>query len=195
MLQGQSHPIRVLLVSPRPNLTRFYSMTNCFGVNANFERSIPNASPNWPLENTKCKMYPTLLPLSPKFQSVLLYGQPLSSYRLFWDKCINMTRNIKRWKVPHMYLTTTHMGLKYQSVLLYGQPLVGHFEARAEIWTKLVRFQQPRWREQYRRWLCMLHRIRYFSLTERDRVPIATQPPSPNKVYVIVLQEGWIYML
>ncbi len=63
---------------------------------------------HWTLNGQRFLTQVLLLPLSPKFQSVLLYGQLLSSYRLFSDKCTNMTWNTKRWKVPHMYLTTTH---------------------------------------------------------------------------------------
>ena len=49
----------------------------------------------WPPKvtlNTKRSKLPHI-PMSPKFQSILLYGKPFLSYRPFWDKCTKWPQN------------------------------------------------------------------------------------------------------
>ncbi len=99
---------------------QFCYMTSPFRVTGHFETSEPSDPP--PKKNeieTKrlnvLHIYITTAPPPPstKFQSVLLYRQPFSSYTPYRDKFTKWTQNdnvklnTKRSKVPHMHIATT----------------------------------------------------------------------------------------
>ncbi len=68
------------------------------------------------VKRTPCNLHqfdlqlPRTFIFTTKFQSGLLYGQPFSSYRTFWDKCTEWPEtdlNAKGSKAPHPHFTTT----------------------------------------------------------------------------------------
>ncbi len=78
-LQGQSHTIYLVITL----------ITSCFRIMSHFETHRLNDT-KMTLKPTRAKVLLSdlLLSAKPKFQSVSMYGQLLSSYRIFWDKCI-----------------------------------------------------------------------------------------------------------
>ncbi len=89
-------------------------------------------TPKWPwtLQGHRYPIYVLLLPSSLKFRFFLLYDQPFSRYRPFWDKCSEWPLNDpERYNAlqGQTYMYTKYVLLvspspRFQTVLLYGQP-------------------------------------------------------------------------
>ena len=129
---------RVSIFTPFDYTARRFRVTGHLDINASND-------PKTAL-NTKRSKVPhihittiLLLPLSLKFQSVLLYGQPFSRYRPFWGKCTDSktTLNTKRSQVPHI-----HVGINPESQIhffsLHRQP----FSSYMPFWDKCTKLPQ-----------------------------------------------------
>ena len=104
-------------------------------------KSAPN-EPTWPWtlqgQRYPIYMYVLLVSPSPRFHFILLYDQPFSSYRLFWDKThqndpnITCTLNTTRPKVAHIcYDCLWIPNFSKFCFTTINFRVTGHFEASA----------------------------------------------------------------
>ena len=114
-LQGQ---ITLYMYNNYPRVshfTPFHSTTNRFRVTCHIETSAPN-NPEWPwtLQGQRYTTYMLLVSPSQKFHSVLLYDQPFSRCRLFYNSPLTTMLNVpkkndcqksKIWNFTILYTT------------------------------------------------------------------------------------------
>ncbi len=110
-----------------PEFGSFCSTASQFQVTGHFETSAPNDLKwPWTIRDQRYPIYILQLPLSPKFHSNMLYGQPLSHYRPFWDKSTKWPHNdlrgqanTKRPKLPNiqMYMLYENLSPKFRSMV------------------------------------------------------------------------------
>ncbi len=76
------------------NFSRFYSTTSLIRVTGHFETGVPNyPQMSWTLQGQRYTTYVLLVSPSPKFHSVLLYNQPFSRYRTFYNSSLTTMLN------------------------------------------------------------------------------------------------------
>ncbi len=97
---------------PRPQISLLALQPAVFQVQAILNTSAPNESKmTLKTKRSKALLIILQLPMSPKFHSVLFYGQPFSVTIHFERSAPNdpkMTLNTKRSKVPYTYITTAN---------------------------------------------------------------------------------------
>ncbi len=114
-----------------------------FELQANFETSALNElKMTLNTEGKRYTIYVLLVSPSLKFQSFMLYGQPFSSCKIFWDSVPNdpkMTLNTRRSNVPHIYVLLVSTSPKFHCFTL--QPVV--FELHDIL--RIVHCMTPKW--------------------------------------------------
>ncbi len=116
----------MLLVSQGPEFhSIIHSMTNRFGLTGHFDTSALNA-PKWPwtLQGQRYPIFVSLVLLSAKFHSALLYNKRFLRYKVAKNhKCTECPHTDKNLMVKSTLYTHKHypLRLKFWSVSLYDQ--------------------------------------------------------------------------
>ena len=111
------------------NFNQFCSMDIRFWVSDHFETSVLNdLKMTLNTSRSKVPIYVLLMPLTPKFQSASVFGQPFPSYRSLWE----VHRMALKWswilwgqRYP-IYVPLEPPSPKFHSVSLYAQPFLSY---------------------------------------------------------------------
>ncbi len=152
-VNGQMYPNMLYYHPWNPNLNPVHFKASHFRVTGHSGSEHWMASNwTWAMSNTTSNVppYAVLVPLSPKFQSVLLYGQPFLSYRPYWGNFTVWLPNSlehKRSKIRHICLTSTHeskitINLPLLPVVLELQAILRQANRMASKWTSRLTGQR-----------------------------------------------------
>ena len=128
ILQGQITLYMYNHCSRFSNFTPFRSITRHFRVTGHLGQ-VHRITPKWPwtLQGHRCTTYILLVSPSPKFHSVLLYGQPFSRYRTFYNCPLTTILNVLK---EHNSLYSFGRNPSCEYAWTVGSKSVVHFQTR-----------------------------------------------------------------